>query len=75
MKKASDIAERLGNQDIDMCLLTETWFKQAQDDVGTRSLEPEGYKLIHIARNNREGGRQKSKNSTQEEPPFVTSTI
>ena len=55
MKKASEIAERLGKQDIDMCLLTETWFKPDQDDVATRSLEPEGNKLIHIARNSREG--------------------
>jgi len=55
MKKASDIAERLVHQDIDMCLLTETWFKHDQDDLVTRSLEPDGYKLVQIGRNSREG--------------------
>jgi len=55
MEKASEISRHLVDLHLDICLLTETWLKQDQDDVVTRSLEPEGYNLIHIARNSRDG--------------------
>jgi hypothetical protein len=55
--KTSCLTDHLIDNDIDLCVLTETWLKPGDSDQRIISdMTPPGYKLHHVPRNGRGGG-------------------
>ena len=53
--KTQEIQVELTNNNLDVCVLTETWIKE-DDNVTPVRLCPNGYKSLSISRPNRTGG-------------------
>ena len=55
--KAEQIAEFIADNDADVCLITETWLRNGdQDNLTIQQLTPTGYSIHHAPRLTRRGG-------------------
>ena len=55
--KSESIAEQIIDEDIDICVLTETWLRPGdKDQISRGNLTPEGYKLFDVPRPSKRGG-------------------
>ncbi len=54
-RKTDEIVQYIVEKDIDVCVITESWLK-SDDNVRIGDLEPSGYKLKQVFRDDRRGG-------------------
>ena len=53
--KIKSFHQHVSEQEVDICAITETWLRN-EDDLATRQIPPEGYKVLSYLRQGRTGG-------------------
>jgi len=54
--KPADIHDLILDQNLDLLVITETWFKDSRDQVAMGDMVPNGFKILQTSRKDRRGG-------------------